>query len=94
MGFEARQGRVMTVRTSRIVVDCRSAPLRGSYTLASPTPCFVVSTVEKMIINHFPLGRRLFARIPKGRAQRAQVVRFKIHHSRQPKKKKLNHPNG
>ena len=51
----------MTHRTSRIVVGCRSAPLRGSYTLASPTPCFVVSTVAKTIINRFHLGRRLFA---------------------------------
>ena len=52
---------LMTHRTSRIVVDCRSAPLRGSYALASPTPCFVVSTVVKTLINRFHLGRRLFA---------------------------------
>ena len=72
--------------TSRIVDAYR---LRHS---ALPSPCFVVSTVAKTIINRFHLGRKLFARIPKGRAHRAQVVRFKSHRSRQPKKERTQSP--
>ena len=45
-------------------------------TLAPLAPCSAVSTVVKTLINRFHLGCKLFARIPKGRAQRAQVMRF------------------
>ena len=48
-------------------------------TLAPLSPCSAVSTVVKTLINRFHLGCKLFARIPKGRAQRAQVVRFQPH---------------
>ena len=48
-------------------------------TLAPLAPCSAVSTVVKTLINRFHLGCKLFARIPKGRAQRAQVMRFQLH---------------
>ena len=64
-------------------------------TLAPSTPCFVVSTVEKTILNRFSLCCKLFARIPKGRAHRAQAARFKFPQTPAAKrKKKLGTPTG